>query len=141
VAPRSCRRSRAEAVEREGRGLWGRTGQRSLERSACRALLVIARKPAPKVRFWHVTDIPKYLGNVRYWVNSGKHVLALSFSGFDPTRTFDLIIVCGWLGHLSLADCAEHFRGGVTCDGASSSVSSAARRRCSSRRGRSSHQR
>jgi hypothetical protein len=58
-----------------------------------------------------------------------------------PTRTFDLIIVCGWFGHLSLADCAEHFRGGVTCDGASSSVSSAARRRCSSRRGRSSHQR
>ncbi len=26
---------------------------------------------------------PKYLGNVRYWVNSGKHLLALSFSGFD----------------------------------------------------------
>jgi len=35
-------------------------------------------------RVWHVTDLPKYLGNVRYWVNSGKHVLALSFSGFDP---------------------------------------------------------
>ena len=31
---------------------------------------------------------PKYLGNVRYWVvNSGKHLLALSFSGFDPTET------------------------------------------------------
>jgi hypothetical protein len=28
---------------------------------------------------------PKYLGNVRYWVNSGKHVLAWSFSGFDLT--------------------------------------------------------
>ena len=27
---------------------------------------------------------PKHLGNVRYWVNSGKHLLALSFSGFGP---------------------------------------------------------
>ena len=42
----------AEAVEREGRGLWGKTGQRTLERSACLALLVIVRKPATKVRFW-----------------------------------------------------------------------------------------
>jgi hypothetical protein len=24
------------------------------------------------------------LSNVRYWENSGRHVLALSFSGFDP---------------------------------------------------------
>jgi hypothetical protein len=39
-----------EAVERESWGLWGKTGQRSLERSACLALLV--RKPATKVRFW-----------------------------------------------------------------------------------------
>jgi hypothetical protein len=38
------------------------------------------------VHTWHVTDIPKYLGNVRYWVNSGKHVLALSFSGFDHPK-------------------------------------------------------
>jgi hypothetical protein len=29
----------------------------------------------------------KYLGNVRYWMNSGKHMLALSFSGFDPRQT------------------------------------------------------
>ena len=36
--------------------------------------------------------MPKYLGNVRCWVNSGKHMLALSFSGFDPEQTFD------WLG-------------------------------------------
>src|SRR4029077_2786877 len=28
------------------------------------------------------TDMPKYLGDVRYWVNSGKHLLSLSFSGF-----------------------------------------------------------
>jgi len=27
------------------------------------------------------------LRNVRYQSNSGKHLLALSFSGFDPQRT------------------------------------------------------
>ncbi len=32
--------------------------------------------------------MPKYLGNVRCWVNSGKHLLSLSFSGFDPKRTW-----------------------------------------------------
>jgi hypothetical protein len=37
--------------------------------------------------YWHETDIPKYLGNVRYWVNSGKHVLASSISEFDPELT------------------------------------------------------
>jgi hypothetical protein len=31
--------------------------------------------------------MPKYLGYVRCWVNSGKHVLAWSFSGFDPSQT------------------------------------------------------
>jgi hypothetical protein len=35
----------------------------------------------------HETDMPKYLGDVRCWVNSGKHLLSLSFSGFDPTQT------------------------------------------------------
>ena len=34
--------------------------------------------------------MPKYLGDVRCWVNSGKHLLSLSFSGFDPTRTLAL---------------------------------------------------
>src|SRR6266513_5927344 len=28
--------------------------------------------------------MPKHLGDVRCWVNSGKHMLSLSFSGFDP---------------------------------------------------------
>jgi hypothetical protein len=37
-------------------------------------------------QYRHEADIPKYLGNVRYWVNSGKHLLTLSFSGFDPGR-------------------------------------------------------
>ncbi len=35
----------------------------------------------------HEADIPTYLGNVRYWVNSGKQLLSRSFSGFDPNRT------------------------------------------------------
>jgi hypothetical protein len=33
------------------------------------------------------------LRNVRYRSNSGKHVLALSFSGFDPSAT--LAVHCG----------------------------------------------
>jgi hypothetical protein len=33
-------------------------------------------------------DMPTASRNVRYWVNSGKHLLSLSFSGFDPERTF-----------------------------------------------------
>ena len=32
---------------------------------------------------WHETDMPTALRNVRYQGQSGKHVLALSFSGFD----------------------------------------------------------
>ena len=43
------------------------------------------------VHTWHETDMPKYLGDVRCWVNSGKHMLAWSFSGFDPTETSSLI--------------------------------------------------
>jgi hypothetical protein len=31
--------------------------------------------------------MPKYLGDVRCWVNSGKHMLAWSFSDFDPIAT------------------------------------------------------
>src|SRR5258706_2194711 len=32
--------------------------------------------------------MPKYLGDVRCWVNSGNHMLSLSFSGFDLGRTW-----------------------------------------------------
>jgi len=46
------------------------------------------------VRIWHQTGMPKYLGNVRCWVNSGKHMLALSFSGFDPIRTYFSVRFC-----------------------------------------------
>jgi hypothetical protein len=36
------------------------------------------------------TDMPKYLGDLRCWANSGKHLLSLSFSAFDPIRTLGL---------------------------------------------------
>jgi hypothetical protein len=44
--------------------------------------------------------MPKYLGDVRRWVNSGKHLLALRFSGFDRGRvkTFFLPQNCRQLG-------------------------------------------
>ena len=60
----------AEAVERESRGLWGKTGQRSLDRSACLALLV--RKPATKVRFWPLADLKGPANHVRFRNNSGR---------------------------------------------------------------------
>jgi hypothetical protein len=37
--------------------------------------------------FGNEMDMPKYLGDVRCWVNSGKHLLSWSFSGFDPDAT------------------------------------------------------
>ena len=37
-------------------------------------------------RSWHETDMPTPLRNVRSRGQSGKHLLALSFSGFDPER-------------------------------------------------------
>jgi hypothetical protein len=49
--------------------------------------MALPRLQASDVVLWHETDMPKYLGDVRCWVNSGKHLLALSFSGFDPERT------------------------------------------------------
>jgi len=41
--------------------------------------------------FWSRWEI----GDVRYEVQSGKYMLALSFSVFDPTRTSNLIAFCG----------------------------------------------
>jgi hypothetical protein len=35
--------------------------------------------------YWHEADMQTAMRNVRYWMNSGKHMLSLSFSGFDPT--------------------------------------------------------
>jgi hypothetical protein len=39
------------------------------------------------VHTWHETDMPTLLRNVRSQGQSGKHLLTLSFSGFDPSRT------------------------------------------------------
>ncbi len=53
-------------------------------------------KQACNVVYWHETDMPKYLGDVRCWVNSVSHMLAWSFSGFDSERTLGRS-VCGRL--------------------------------------------
>src|SRR6266849_489971 len=44
----------------------------------------LVRKARGNVRSWHETDMPTALRNVRYQGQSGKHLLSLSFSGFDP---------------------------------------------------------
>jgi hypothetical protein len=36
---------------------------------------------------WHETDMPTAMRNVRSRGQSGKHILAVSLSGFDPTET------------------------------------------------------
>jgi hypothetical protein len=41
-------------------------------------------------QYRHETDMPTALPNVRFLGESGKHVLALSFSGFDPFPTFQV---------------------------------------------------
>src|SRR5258706_15504808 len=38
------------------------------------------------VAYWHQTDMPTVFRDVRFQGQSGKHLLALSFSGFDPGR-------------------------------------------------------
>src|SRR5260370_479879 len=58
----------------------------ALRSSRSIVVLLMLFQPEHDVSSWHETDMPKYLGNVRCWVNSGKHVLARSFSGFDPKR-------------------------------------------------------
>src|SRR6476660_8168640 len=45
-------------------------------------------------QYRHETDMPKYLGDVRCWVNSGNHMLSLSFSGFDPSRPGPVVLRC-----------------------------------------------
>jgi hypothetical protein len=40
------------------------------------------------IRLWHQPDMPTLFRNVRTQGQTGKHVLALSFSGFDPKRSW-----------------------------------------------------
>jgi hypothetical protein len=51
--------------------------------------------------------MPKYLGDVRCWVNSGKHVLIASFSGFDPQATLAVHCGNGFDGDFSLYQIAR----------------------------------
>ena len=61
-------------------------------------LKVVATKSGGRMKYidrsadWHEADMPTVFRNVRYQGQSGKHVLALSFSGFDPgcAKTFFL---------------------------------------------------
>jgi hypothetical protein len=43
---------------------------------------------------WHTRDLPATPINVRCWGHTGKHILSLSFSDFDPTRTSANISCC-----------------------------------------------
>jgi len=66
-------------------------------------------------RSWHETDMPTLFRNVRSQGQSRKHVLALSFSGFDPERTF----VSDGLYRSWTSEFSEAFRsfGGLECVG------------------------
>jgi len=48
------------------------------------------------VHTWHETDVPTALLNVCFQGQSGKHLLALSFSGFDLNRTLQFGILRPW---------------------------------------------
>src|SRR5258706_12144808 len=51
--------------------------------------------------YWHETDVPTALLNVCFQGQSGKHLLALSFSGFDPQETSVVSVerTMGWVWH------------------------------------------
>jgi hypothetical protein len=49
-------------------------------RNRCRLLLCMSL-------FWHETDMPTALRDVRSQEQSGKHLLTVSSSQFEPTRT------------------------------------------------------
>ena len=46
-------------------------------------------------QYRHETDMSITLRHVRFQGQSGKHMLALSFSGFDPTRTWTPMLAGG----------------------------------------------
>src|SRR6266567_7501954 len=43
--------------------------------------------PIASIRLWHKCEVPTSSDNVRVRGQNGKHLLALSFSQFDPNRT------------------------------------------------------
>jgi hypothetical protein len=56
--------------------------------------------------------MPKYLGDVRCWGQSGKHLLAVSISGFDPTQTWAhwSVLVLLLAVKAESANCADPYR-------------------------------
>jgi hypothetical protein len=97
-------------------------------------------------RFWHKCEVPTASSYVRVWRQSGKHLLAMSVSHFDPTRTSALIpsrLVCGCCAigtrHRNRDDSrALLVRAGYDCasfDGAGASGMNAKRRRGEPARG------
>ena len=48
------------------------------------------------VRMGHFSNITRCPIRVRYWMNSGQHLFALSFSGFDPSADFAIWLNCPW---------------------------------------------
>ena len=44
--------------------------------------------------FWHIPEVPARLAYVSYWGYSGKHMLDLRFTAFDPQETCAAIDCC-----------------------------------------------
>ncbi len=63
-------------------------------------------------QYRHETDMPITLRDVRFQGQSGKHMLALSFSGFDPTRTLGAPWFCFPKAFISIK-----FRGNRSANG------------------------
>jgi hypothetical protein len=74
-------------------------------------------------RFWHETDMPTALRDVRSQGQSGKHMLALSFSGFDPIGDIDRFEIPQRGGRLCYFFCSEAGEGTEQSNGARSSSS------------------
>ena len=43
---------------------------------------------------WHFSAVPTPLSDVGYPGHTGKHLLVLGFTGFDPIADFDTLSVC-----------------------------------------------
>src|ERR1017187_2793223 len=64
----------------------------SQDRTPRRAIVLAVSPAAAPYRasglvLWHKTDMPTPLGDVRFRGKSGKHLLGVSISPFDPERT------------------------------------------------------
>src|SRR5258708_716303 len=57
-------------------------------RGECSRLINRSARPEANFRFWHRREVPTPSSNVRVYGHSGKHILVLSSSHFDPIRTY-----------------------------------------------------